>query len=312
MRTSVNHPQNKAHSIDHLGEARNYWWNDDYLALLAERLDWANCQKAADIGCGRGLMTFHLAEYLPEGAEIAGLDIEPTHVKVAKQRARKVEKQESVSIHISEGDANPLPFQDGEMDLTLCQTLLIHVPDPVQVIEEMKRITRPGQWVVAMEPNNMVSQFILDRYEQTDYDIKDVLSMMEVRLRCELGKKRLGEGFNSLGDVLPDLFRQVGLTDIEVWISDKAFSFLPPYDTKEQRLRVAQLIDWLENGEGGFGYEDNLRYFLAGGGRKDDFRVYWHKISLYKAALLGQLKEQTFISAGGNLMYVVAGRVPEA
>ncbi|MEM7656287.1 MAG: class I SAM-dependent methyltransferase [Bacteroidota bacterium] len=311
MRISANHPHNKAHSIDHLGEARNYWWNDDFLALLAERMDWADCTRAADIGCGRGLMTFHLADFLPEGAEIFGFDIESAHLKVARQRAKKVQKRQKVSISFAEGDAHGLPYETDDMDLTLCQTLLIHVPEPLSVLEEMKRITRPGGWVVAMEPNNLVSQFMLDRYEQTDYDIQDVLGMMEVRMRCELGKKRLGEGYNSLGDVLPDLFQKVGLEDTQVWISDKAFSLIPPYDTKEQRLRVAEMIQWIEHGEGGFGYEDNLRYYLAGGGRKDDFGVYWHQISLYQQTLLQQLKDQTFISAGGNLMYIVAGRVPE-
>ena len=172
----------------------------------------------------------------------------------------------------------------------------------------MRRITRPGGWVVAFEPNNLAPQLMFDRYVETDYDIPDILEMVEIRLRCERGKKRLGEGFSSLGDVVPDLFVQAGLSDIQVWMSDKALPLIPPYDTREERVRAAQLIEWLENDTGGMGYEENLRYYRAGGGKKADFDAYWRRASLYKTLMLERLKHQEFISSGGNVMYVVAGR----
>ena len=300
-----------AHSADHFGEARAYWWNDDFLALMAERLEFGDCQTALDMGCGTGEMTFRLAPYLQANAAMTGLDQEGIHLKKARQRARRYQRKQTHPIDFTfvQGDAAALPFDDEQFDLTLCQTLLIHTPDPLQVIREMKRVTAPGGYVLALEPNNLVPHLMFDRYVETDYEVDQLLEMIEVRLRCEQGKKQLGQGFNSLGDVLPDLFLQAGLTDVRVWQSDKALSLIPPYDTREKRVRAAQLVDWLENDQGGLGYDENLRYYRAGGGKKGTFDTYWQRVSRYKMVMLQLLKEQKFISAGGQLMYVVAGVV---
>lgn len=299
----------RPHSVDHLGEAREYWWNDDFLELISKRLSLHTCNTVADIGCGTGVMSLNLAKYFPEGASIKGLDFERRHLKSARQKVRRSENAESIDFEFVEGNANDLPFANGEMDLTFCQTLLIHVPDPADVIDEMKRVTKEGGWVVALEPNNLVPNLMFDSYGQTDYDVRNLLQVLEVRLRCEKGKKRLGQGFSSLGDVLPDLFVKAGLSDIQVWISDKALTLIPPYDTREKRVRASQLVDWLETDTGGAGYQENLYYFKAGGGKKEDFDSYWLNLSSYKEWVLTQLKEEKFVSAGGNMMYIVAGRV---
>ena len=58
---------------------------------------------------------------------------------------------------------------------------------------------------------------------------------------------------------------------------------------------------------------DTVRsYFKAGGGSKSDFNAYWANWLIHKEELLRDLKEQRFISAGGSLMYVVAGRVDKS
>lgn len=301
--------EKKAHSIDHLGEAREYWWNEDFLGLLAERLSLHQCHSVADIGCGNGIMSLNIAPYLPEGASIKGVDLERRYIKSARQKVRREKIAESIDFEFMEGDATDLPFADEEMDLAFCQTLLIHMPDPLEVIHEMKRVTKKEGWVVALEPNNLVPNLMFDSNAQTDYNVKDMLEVLEVRLRCEKGKKRLGQGFSSLGDVLPDLFLKAGLKDIQIWISDKALALVPPYDTREKRVRASQLVEWLETDTGGSGYDENLRYFKAGGGKKDGFDSYWLKLDAYKAWALQQLKAEKFVSAGGNVMYIVAGRV---
>jgi hypothetical protein len=184
------------------------------------------------------------------------------------------------------------------------------VKDPQRVIQEMIRITKPGGWVVALEPNNLVPNLMFDRYGETDFDVESTLEVLEVKLRIEKGKKRLGEGFNSLGDVVPDLFVKAGLRDTKVWISDKALSIIPPYDTDETLLRVEQMISWIESEAMGYQYEDNLNYFMAGGGDKDKFDAYWQKLLYNKFNLKQRLLKGEYISAGGSLIYIVAGRKP--
>lgn len=302
-----NNPNTEAHSVDVLTEGREYWWNEDFLELTARRLNFSECRNVADIGCGTGTMSFALAPHFSSEAVVYGLDAERLHIRKAIQRARKDDSGRAFKF--VEGDAADIPFDDGMMDLSFCQTLLIHVEEPVRVLNEMKRITRDDGWILALEPNNLVTSLMFDNYRQTEFSVPELMRIVEVRLRCENGKRKLGLGFNSLGDAVPDLFQQVGLRDIRVWISDKALSCIPPYDTREKRVRVSQLIEWLESGTGGFDYDTNYRYFKAGGGNKSDFNAYWANWMIHKEELLRDLKAQRFISAGGSLMYIVAGRV---
>ncbi|MBI1184385.1 methyltransferase domain-containing protein [bacterium] len=303
--------QKEKHSESHLVESREYWWNNDYLELLSQRLDFKHCNRMADIGCGQGMMSFLLAPFLPENALITGIDSETKYLKRAKQKARKVSTKHQVSFNFVEGDAQRLPLESNSQDMAFCQTLLIHMQQPEKVLGEMKRIVKKGGYVVAIEPNNLASNLMFDNYSQTDYNVEEMLDFLEIRLRCEKGKRQLGEGFNSIGDALPDLFAKAGLSDLEVFISDKSLNLIPPYNSREKRLRAAQLIEWIENQTGGFGYDENLRYYKAGGGGKKSFDAYWQKAYRYQQNMLTELKNQECFLSGGNLMYVVVGRVPE-
>lgn len=306
----MKHNKKSSHSASHLNQAREYWWNEDFLALLADRLELSDCESLADIGCGEGMMAFKFAPYLSDGAAVYGVDQEPRYLRKAGKLAKK-QKLDSVSFDFRVGSAYQLPLEDDSVDISICQTLLIHLDDPLAGLKEMMRITRPGGLVVALEPNNMVQHLLFDRYRDTEYEVEDILRVLEIRLRIEKGKKLEGLGFNSLGDVLPDLYLKAGLEETQVWLNDKALQLIPPYDTREQRFRAGQMITWLEEGSGGLGYEENLQYYLAGGGTRKVFDAYWKTVEAYKVSLLNQLKNQTYISSGGGVMYVTAGRVPD-
>ena len=66
---------------------------------------------------------------------------------VANPRAAKYSRYEK------EGDATKLPFSDAEFDLVFARYLLIHVPEPDLVIQEMFRVLRPGGQAVSFEPD---------------------------------------------------------------------------------------------------------------------------------------------------------------
>ena len=44
------------------------------------------------------------------------------------------------------GDARALPVADGAADGVLCSNMLEHTPDPLDVLDELARVTRPGGW----------------------------------------------------------------------------------------------------------------------------------------------------------------------
>ena len=60
---------------------------------------------------------------------------------------------------------------------------------------------------MALEPNNLVQHLLFDRYQDTDYEVEDILRV--IRLRIEKGKKLDGRGFNSSG-MSCQIFRKLG------------------------------------------------------------------------------------------------------
>jgi hypothetical protein len=57
--------------------------------------------------------------------------------------------------------------------------------------------------------------------------------------------------------------------------------------------------------------EDTHRYFLAGGGREEDFDALWSVAIASDRKFDQAIAERTYAGAGGDISYLVAGRKPE-
>ncbi len=299
--------EKKPHSIEYLGEARNFWWNDDYLELLAKRLALAEKSVLADVGCGYGMMGFLLSKFMKGNAAIHGFDLEKEHIAKARRLAVADHSEKKFSFEVA--DAYALPLEDNFSDITVCQTLLIHLKDPQRAIREMIRVTKPGGLIVAFEPNNMASVLYIDQFSGLDLSVEEMLEETEMTLRHEKGKMALGEGFNSLGDVVPELFLKSGLKEIAVWLSDKGLPVIPPYgDSAEMSARVAQMKTFMSEELGGYNYDENLKYHLAGGGSKERFDNYWKRHMVKTQQLAERLNNGSYTCAGGGIFYIVVGK----
>jgi SAM-dependent methyltransferase len=203
-----------------------------------------------------------------------------------------------------------LPFPDDSFDLVTCQTLLIHVSDPAAVIAEMCRVARPGGLVLACEPNNVSRALLFDSMSAKD-PADAILARVRFQLLCERGKAALGEGDNSIGDLVPGLFSAGGLVDLSVYLNDKANLLAPPYDTPEQHAMVEEQADFNDRGFWIWSCEDTRRYFLAGGGRDDEFDALWSEALRDGDELRQSIAERTYSGAGAAIGYIVAGRKPD-
>src|SRR6185295_6081439 len=155
-------------------------------------------------------------------------------------------------------------------DLTTCQTVLIHMRDPAAVIAEMLRVTRPGGLVAVAEPNNLSESLLLDSITNLA-SVDDIVELVRFQLTCERGKVALGEGDNSLGDRVPGLFVAQGLTDVDVYVNDRATAIFPPYSTSEQQAFTEDARDRAARGLWNWSEAETRRFFLAGGGAERDF-----------------------------------------
>lgn len=297
--------ETKPHSQEYFGEWRDYWWNPDFVELMAKRWQLKNVQKILDVGCGVGHWGRVLQPFFTPGTQLYGIDMEPRSIETAQQIAR--EKGFGASCHYSVAKGETLPFADDTFDMVTCQTVLIHVPDVKKVVSEMLRVLKPGGLLAVVEPNNSANRGIESSISFDD-PLDTRLLLTKLYMMCERGKAALGLGHNSIGDLIPGYFAEMGLQQIQVYVSDKATPYIPPYSSHEQKINVKQSIDWTNEGMYLFSFDDSLKYFLAAGGTKSEFDVMWDAAKNASLRTKQGFENSTLHSAGGGVSYLVSGR----
>jgi SAM-dependent methyltransferase len=103
-------------------------------------VDYAGVKKGdavLDVACGTGVVAVTAARL---GARVKGLDLSPVLLEDARKNAAIV----SAPIEFTEGDAEALPYKDGEFDVVLSQFGHMFAPRPEVVVREMLRVLKPG------------------------------------------------------------------------------------------------------------------------------------------------------------------------
>jgi ubiquinone/menaquinone biosynthesis C-methylase UbiE len=298
----------KGHSEDYFKDDRDFWWNRDFFELLARRWELNKYSKLLDVGCGLCHWSKLFSNYLKQPSEIIAIDYDSKWAKGNKELEEYFNKR-NATIKFLQGDAQELPFEDNTFDVVTCQTVLIHLKNPLRALAEMKRVLKKGGILICAEMNNiagaLVKSTIID-----DEPVEDTLDRIRYHLMYERGKKILGEGDNSMGDLLPGYFAETGLKSIKVYLSDKASPIIPPYDTEEEKAILNTLEEWVENDEGGFDYQQALRYFKAVSEKNEDvefFNRQWQKMKDEAKRQNDYISKKQFSTGGAYVMYVVSG-----
>jgi len=116
---------------DHLGSSA---WDRAQLAVLAEMVQAAGGGPVADLGCGPGRLTGHLAGL---GLDVFGVDLSPAMVAEARRR--------NPQLRFEVGALQSLDIATGELAASLGWYSLIHTPpaDQPAVLAELARVLRP-------------------------------------------------------------------------------------------------------------------------------------------------------------------------
>lgn len=293
------------HSSEYLTRSsRSFWWNDDFLHLLARR--WGGLetvQTALDVGCGIGHWTFAMASHLAAGSTIIGLDREPQWIERANAASARHEGPAAAAFRL--GSAENLPFGNDSLDLVTCQTLLIHVRDPLVVLREMRRVLKPGGLLVLIEPANVASAVL---FGSAALSANDVARYLDFYLTCERGKAVCGEGDNSIGDQVPGMVASLEFERMQVYLSDRAAPLFPPYASPAQSAQIGELESALSRSMWVWDRDTTGRYFIAGGGAVNAFEAHWsHALHCLQVVRMG-IRVNTYHCGGGSVVYVVSAR----
>jgi SAM-dependent methyltransferase len=93
--------------------------------------------RVLDVGCGTGVVALTAARI---GARVTGSDLTPKLI----ERARENSKIMGLDIAWDVGDAEALPYKDGEFDAVVSQFGHMFAPRPEVALREMLRVLKPG------------------------------------------------------------------------------------------------------------------------------------------------------------------------
>lgn len=96
-----------------------------------------------EIAIGTGL---NLPCY-PKGITLAGIDLSPAMLRIARDRARALD----MAVSLREASADALPFPGASFDTVLCTVSLCNIPDDKAAIAEMFRVLRPGGRLILLD-----------------------------------------------------------------------------------------------------------------------------------------------------------------
>jgi len=135
---------------------------DEYQRLRAQALLWQRASedlldriglkpgmRCLDVGSGSGAVMRLMADRVgPEGS-VTGIEIDGA---LGRQALADLRAQGGARFELIEADVRALDEVPGApFDLTYCRLLLMHMPDPVAILEKMMLWTKPGGFVAAQE-----------------------------------------------------------------------------------------------------------------------------------------------------------------
>ena len=112
--------------------------SEERLARLVAAIAPRPSDRAVEVATGPGHVAMALAARC---AEVTGLDLTDAPLKIA-ERTRNQRGLGNVSFR--SGDAENLPFEEGEFDIAVCRFAFHHFEQPEKVLAEMRRVCRPG------------------------------------------------------------------------------------------------------------------------------------------------------------------------
>lgn len=113
-------------------------------------------QRVLDVACGTGVVTRLAAERVGAESAVAGLDVNPGMLAVARATTPP-----DMSIDWHEASAESMPLADAGFDVVLCQMGLQFIPNKLAALREMRRVLDTGGRALVTVPGPKPSMFAI-------------------------------------------------------------------------------------------------------------------------------------------------------
>jgi ubiquinone/menaquinone biosynthesis C-methylase UbiE len=192
-------------------------------------------ERVLDVACGTGVVTRLAAERVGAKGMVAGLDVNPGMLAVAR-----AETPPHLAVEWHEASAEAMPLPDGAFDVVLCQMGLQFVPNKMAALREMRRVLAADGRVIITVPGPKPPLF----------------TVMTDGLARHLGPEvaSFGDLVFSMHDVdeLAALMRGAGFRNVDVRAKSKKLRLPAPADFLWQYIRstpIAQAVAEADRGK---------------------------------------------------------------
>ena len=199
--------------FDYLKLTRSLYLNIDYLQFLIEKV-WKITKKVdvIDFGCGYGYLGLVLMSLLPNGSSYTGVDISEKLINKGKEIFKELPFNHKFIL----SSANNVPEKDDTFDIAICNSVLMHIPEPDAVLAEMKRITKNDGMIITCESNwNAVNALLyIDGIKKSKITDLGFLQILFERIH----EKTKTDG--NIGMKMPVIMARNNIKNIQARISD--------------------------------------------------------------------------------------------
>jgi len=170
------------------------------LELLHEDTAYPPGSRVLEAGCGVGAQTVTLAQRSPD-ARFVSIDVEAESVAAARLR---VQRAGVSNVELQQADIFDLPFEDASFDHVFVCFVLEHLSRPVEALEILKGVLRPGGTITVIEGDHGSTYFHPDS------------AAAHEAIRCQVELQRAAGGDSNIGRRVYPLLVEAGFHAVHV------------------------------------------------------------------------------------------------
>jgi demethylmenaquinone methyltransferase/2-methoxy-6-polyprenyl-1,4-benzoquinol methylase len=133
---------------DEMGAVMSFGQDPRWRKALVRAVQASPAERVLDVASGTGMVAAALVEKY--GCSVVGID--QSQQMLARAR-RRLEQSSDLAerVEFVQGEAESLPFRDGEFDHLSFTYLLRYVDDPGATLKELARVVKPGGRIATLE-----------------------------------------------------------------------------------------------------------------------------------------------------------------